>query len=68
MNRRSVLGNPSTIKLTAPVAVRRRGRPTGRPLSLAARADFDQTIKPYLILLYSLGQSVSIGIGLVDAI
>ena len=59
---------PEHFQVNGPVAVRRRGRPTSRPLSSATRADFDQTIKPYLILLDSLGQSVSVGIGLVNAI
>jgi len=46
--------------------MRQRGRPTSRPIGSATRADFGQTIKPYVILLDSLGQSVSIGIGLVN--
>ena len=59
------LADPSTPEITSPAAMRQRGRPTSRPISSATRADFGQTIKPYVILLDSLGQSVSIGIGLV---
>jgi hypothetical protein len=44
-----------------------RRRILGDPSS-ATRADFDQTIKPYVILLDSLGQSVLVGMGLVNAI
>ena len=50
-----------------PVAVRRGDR-TSRPLSSAARADFDQTIKSHVILFDSLSQSVLVGVGLVNAI
>jgi hypothetical protein len=37
------------------------------PLSSATRADVDQTIKPHLILLDPLRQSVFVGVGLVNA-
>ena len=38
------------------------------PLTLAIRADFDQTIKPYLILLNPPSQGVLVGVAPVNAI
>ena len=52
-----ILGDPSSSNLTARLRETDGDRAVA-PLSSATRADFDQTIKPYVILLNSLGQSV----------
>jgi hypothetical protein len=67
MNHRRILGDPSTPRLIADGGETESGTDQC-PLSSAARADFDQTIKPDVIFFDSLGQSVLVRAGLVNAI